>query len=809
MLRKSPGFFLAATAALTIGVGANTAVFSVVNAVLLKPLSFADPDRLVMLLNVSREGSTPVNLSTKFSAWQDHATSLQDLAVYRAAAASMTAGRESEHVATVQVGGEFFRVLAAPMALGRAFTAADARNATNQPAVLTYGFWQRRFGGNRDLIGRAISLDGRSYVVVGVLGSSVDLDDMPYLPSGRSRDVIVPLELSVAEPIRYLVGVARLNTGTTIAVANEDGARVADVFRREYPNEMGAAETFRVQVLRDVIVGSVRPSLLILFAAVGLVLLVACANVANLLLARASVRTRELAVRAALGASRARLVHQLLVESVLLAACGTVLGSIAGVVAIRVLLMIGARDLPRIGTDAAGVAVDWRVLTFAGAMCLLTAVVCGLTPALRACGAHLNHMLGQDQARAGGGPRDSRFRAALVVAEIALALVLVVGAGLLIRSFAALRAVNPGFEPQSVLVVPMAVSGSPLLTPAGLTQLIRNGVERLKATPGVTAAATACCVPMVGSYQLSAIVVGRPLTGRAHGLFAWTDVSPGYFETLKIPVIRGRTLRDDDDASAPGVVVINQAMARQLWPDGDPLSDRVILGTGFGPGVETTARQIVGIVGDVRNGSLERAPAPMMYVPTAQVSDRLIALHARAPLLWIVRGGVDPYSLAPAIQDALRGAGGVPVARTTMRAMDEWIADSTARADFRTLLMTVFAAAALLLAALGAYGVMAYAVQQRLREIGIRIALGAAPGRVRAMVLIEGMRTALLGIAIGTVFAFALTRTLAGFLFGVTSHDPLTFAAVPLLLSAVALVAIWQPARRATRVDPIAVLRHE
>jgi putative ABC transport system permease protein len=807
-LRKAPAFSLAATAALTIGIGANTAVFSVVNAVLLKPLTFREPDRLVMLLSTSPQGPSELS-STKFEALQEYARHLQELAVYRAAAATMRASADPEQVATLQVRGAFFDLLGARVAHGRPLTPADDDRAAHV-VVLSHGFWQRRFGGDPGIVGRGITLDDQAYSIVGVLGAEVVLDELPYLPAGVGREIILPIPRAGRQPVPYLLGMARLRPGATLAMANDDGRRAADAFARMFPNETSAGETFHVEPLRDTVVGAVRLSLLVLLAAVGLVLLIACANVANLLLVRASIRSRELAVRAALGASRSRLVRQVLAESLLLAILGSACGLLAGVITIRELLAVGRRYLPRIGAHAAGVDLDWRLLSFTGLMCITTAMVFGLLPALRAGRVKFSDALGRGSLRSGTSARERHVRSLLVVAEVALAMPLVIGATLLIRSFVALRAVDPGFEPRSVLLVPMPVNTPALLQSSRLAELSRRGIEQLEALPSVVAAGTACCLPMIGSYQLSATVVGRPLTGPSHGLFGWTDVSPGYFETLKIPVIRGRALRDTDNARAAGVVAINQTMARQLWPDGDPLNDRLVIGSGFGPAEEAIARQIVGIVGDVRGGALERAPTPMMYVPTAQVPDRLTALHARAPLVWIVRTSVEPHSLNAAVQKTLlQASDGIPAARLGVRSMEDWLAESTARGDFRTLLMTVFAVAALLLAALGIYGVMAHSVQQRTREIGIRMALGAESRDVRTMVVVQGMGTTLVGVVIGMASAFWLTRVLAGFLFGVTPHDPATFVAVPFLLSAVAVLAVWLPARRATRIDPLTALRSE
>jgi putative ABC transport system permease protein len=390
-----------------------------------------------------------------------------------------------------------------------------------------------------------------------------------------------------------------------------------------------------------------------------------------------------------------------------------------------------------------------------------------------------------------------------------LALVLLVGAALLIRTFVALRTVDPGFDSHQVLTMRMSLTGTRFAKTAAVTQVIRNGVERLSALPGVDFAGAACCVPLQGGLGGPFIIVGRPLDGPYHGGAAWYPVSPGYFSAFKIPSIRGRAFTDRDDGGAPGVVIINQSMARRYWSKGDPLTDRLIINQGMGPQFEEPARQIVGIVGDVRDGALNRDPQPTMYIPWAQLPDALNAnIVEITPVAWIVRTRVEPHSMAGAIENELRQAsGGLPVAR--VRTMDEIIVQSTARSDFNMLLLTVFAGSALLLAAIGIYGLIAYSVQQRTREIGIRLALGADGPRVRNMVIGQGMRLALVGVAIGVASALGLARILASFLFGVTARDPMVFVYVPLILSVIALVAVWLPARRAARVDPAVALRYE
>jgi predicted permease len=566
-----------------------------------------------------------------------------------------------------------------------------------------------------------------------------------------------------------------------------------------------------VQPLEDTIVSDVRSSLLILVGAVSFVLLIACANIANLLLARATGRKREIAIRAALGAGRVRIIRQLLTESLTLAVAGGAVGLVLGIIGVRALLAVNPGNIPRIGEHGAAVTVDWRVLAFTLAASLLSGILFGLIPALDASRADLSATLKESSGRSGTGLRQNKARSVLVISEMALALVLLIGAALLVRTFVALRSVNPGFSSHNVLTMQMSLTGPRFEKTAGVAQLIRDGTQRLDAVPGVAAAGVTCCLPLEGGYGLPFNIVGRPTSnGPYTGGAGWRTISPGYFDVFQIPVLRGRDFNDRDVAGAAPVAIINEAMARKFWDKGrDPLRDQIIIGKGVGPEFDEPPRQIIGVVGDVRDGGLNRDPQPVMFIPFAQVKDGITALNARIrPITWIVRTHMTPATLSAVIQNELRQASvGLPVA--TVRTMDEVVLRSTARQDFNMLLLTIFGCSALLLAAIGIYGLMAYSVEQRTQEIGIRIALGAESGRVRNMVVGQGMRLALIGVALGLVAAFGLTRLLATFLFGVKPSDPVVFVTVPVLLSAVALIATWLPARRATKIDPVDALRYE
>jgi len=569
-------------------------------------------------------------------------------------------------------------------------------------------------------------------------------------------------------------------------------------------------ESYGVQPLRDAIVSGARTSLYVLLGAVGFVLLIACANVANLLLVRATGRKREFAIRSAMGAGRARIIRQLLTESVLLAFAGGVLGLILGYVGVRGLLALNPGDIPRIGEHGAAVGLDWRVLVFTLGISLFTGILFGLFPAIGAARPDLNSTLKESSNRSGTGFRQSKGRSLLVISEVSLALVLLIGAALLIRTYIALRDVNPGFDAHHVLTMEMSLTGAKYQKTAGVAQLIRDARERLNAIPGVEASASSCCIPLQGGFGLPFNIVGRP-TGKSPytGGAGWMSASPGYFSVFKIPLLQGRDFSTQDTTGAAGVVIINQTMAKQYWPKGSPIGQQIVIGKGVGPEFEEPARQIIGVVGDIRDGGLNRDPRPLMIVPEAQVPDGMTALNARiGPIAWLVRTHGDPHQYTAAITEQLRQAsGGFPVAH--VRTMDEVVVRSTARQDFNMLLLTIFGACALILAAIGIYGLMAYSVQQRTQEMGIRMALGADRSKIRNLVVRQGMLLAIAGVLIGTGAAFGLTHFIASFLYGVKAWDPLVFVSVPIILALVAFAATWIPAQRASRLDPMEALRIE
>ena len=564
---------------------------------------------------------------------------------------------------------------------------------------------------------------------------------------------------------------------------------------------------FVAEPLRDALVREIRPSLLVLLGAVTLVLLIACANAANLLLARSTRRKREIAIRSAIGAGRGRIARQLLIESIVLSLSGGAFGLALGAAGIRALLAINPGNIPRIGPHAVAVTADARVVMFTFGAALLTGVLFGLIPGLQASRIDLVAALNENTGRSGAEFRRNKARSLLTMAEMSLALVLLIGSGLLIRTFLAMRAVDPGFDPHNVLNLQMSLAGPKYQTTANLANLVQLSLERLRAIPGVEAAGAACCLPLGPVPNAPFTIVGQPLTGPYTARGNLPSVSPGYFELFRIPLLQGRGFTDRDNTSAPPVVVINEAMARRFWPKGDALGARISLSSAND--LEPKPRQIVGIVGEVHERT-ERPgdpPPSNIYVPISQVVDGLTAYMVRLPYNWAVRTRREPHVEAPTIKGELQRAAGFPV--VNIRSMDEIISGSTARQDFSLALMTIFGSSALLLAAIGIYGLMAYSVEQRTQEVGIRMALGAAAGTVRSMIVLQGMRLALAGVAIGVPVALGLTRLLTGFLYGVKPVDPLVFASAPLFLCLMALAAVWIRARRASRIDPAAALRRE
>ena len=805
MLRRSPGFATTAIAALALGIGANTAIFTVINTVLLQPLSYPDPDRLVQLELSSAQGTGNITSIPKFNIWKEQTQVFQDVSAYDQGGPgiNLTGGDRPEQLKGIHVSSSFFRLFGARVLAGRTFSSEEDRPGGPPVVVVSGGLWQRRFGGDRSLVGKSIDLGGEPFIVIGILDQKFSSDPLAEIYLALKADP------TSTDQAHFLRAAARLKPGVSLEQGKTALKLAADEFKRKFPNSMGPQDSFTAERLRDTIVGDVRRSLVVLFGAVSFVLLIACANVANLLLARATIRRREIAIRSAIGAGRGRLIRQLLTESVLLSITGGVLGLGPGYLGVRALLQINPGNIPRVGEFGEQVSLDWRVLLFTLVVSILTGIVFGLVPAFSASRSDLNLTLKESGLRSGSGVRQNKARAILVVTEVALALVLLVGAALLIRTFSALRSVNPGFDIHNILAMEMSLAGSRFDKTAGVEQLVRETQRRVGSLPGIVAVAETCCLPLQGGLGLPFVIEGRPLTqGNAEG-GAWKPVSPRYFDVFKIPLVRGRMFTDRDDQGAAGVVLISEGLAKQFWPNSDPVGQRITIGKGVGPEFEEPPREIIGIVGDTREQGLDNKPNPSMYVPVAQLKDGVTKLNnGFIPASWVIRTSVEPFSLSKEIQEELRAAsGGLPVAH--IRSMEQIRGESTAGADFNLTLLVIFAGVALLLAAIGIYGLMAYSVQQRTQEIGIRMALGATAHDVRGMLVKQGMAMALAGVLIGVGAALGLTRLMASLLYGVTPRDPLAMISVALLLVGVAFAATYIPARRASRVEAVVSLRYE
>jgi putative ABC transport system permease protein len=807
-LLKSPGFSLVAILTLALGIGANTAIFSVVNAVLLQPLSYPDPDRIVSLQWSTEEGNNNITSITKFNAYRDQTQAFEAVTAYdfRGPGINLIAGDRPEQLKGIRVSADYFRVFGAPIALGRAFTPEEDRPQGPNLAVISSSLWHSRFGGDPSVIGRTLNLGGDAYTVIGVLGADFHNDP----PS----DILMPLkpDPNSVDQGHYLRSAARMKPGVTLAQAKAAMNAAADEFRHKFPNspELGPKDGFTAIPFRDSVIGDVRFGLLLLFGAVGFVLLIACANVANLLLARATIRKREIAIRSALGAGRARIVWQLLTESVMLSIAGGVLGLILGWLGVRALLSINPGDIPRIGEHGAAVGIDWRVLLFTLLASIVTGILFGLVPAFASSRADLSVTLRESGSRTGTGVRHNKMRSILVIVEMALALILLVGAALLIRTFGNLRGVDPGFSAKNVLAMNMSLAGQRFETTANVELLARDGRQRLASIPGVEAATLACCMPLEGGFGLPFNIVGQePKEGPYTGGAGWLFASPGYFDVFKIPVLKGRVIDDRDAHGAAGVVVINRTLEKKYFPNGDAVGSSLLVGKGVGPEFAEPAREVIGVVADVRQGALSEEPQPMMYVPIGQINDGVSKLTNNITAMqWVVRTKVPPFTLSQDIQRELRDAsGGLPVAH--IRSMEQVVGESTARNDFYMTLLTIFAGVALALAAIGVYGLMAYTVQQRTPEIGLRMALGASPTQVRKMVVGQGMLLALIGVVIGVAASLGLARLMSSLLFGVKPYDPTAIVVVAVVLSAVVFLATYLPARRASKVDPMIALRYE
>ena len=794
-LRRSPGFTTVAVLCLALGTGANAAIFSVVNTVLLRPLPYPQPERLVRLYETMRDqagwqGSVSF---ANFLDWRAEAKSFDALAAYSTGSRNLQGVEVPERVVTLAATSNLLDLTGARPIAGRAFTESDDDPGAARVALLNEDLWRRRFGGDQGIIGRTINLNGTLHTVVGVVPATFD-----FPAGGDVTAVIVPLvppaNVEGTRGSRALAVLGRLRAGVTPDEATREMMQIALRLEEQYPGPM-ANRGVDVVSLREVTVGRHRQTLLVLLGAVALVLLIACANVANLLLARSAARRNEVAVRLALGAGRGLLIRQFLVESALLSVVGTAIGALiawGALVGMRALL-VGAIPLTTTLT------LDLRVLAFLAAIAAITGLVVGLVPAVQISGTHLRENLTDAASRTTSTGTQQRFRSALVVGELALSLVLLIGAGLLMRGFYLLQRTEPGLVAENVLTAHVAIPSGTYTPDQVAPRLLAPILERVRAIPGVRSAGAVSMLPIQDAWtNFSYAVVGEPAPEPGKGPLAELRVaSPGFFESLGIPLKRGRTFEERDGLSGETVIVVNEALANAHFAGRDPIGQQL---TGMG----NTPMRIIGVVGDVRQAGLHLAPLREVYFPyqAPQVLGWLSSMSL------VIRTAVEPQSLAPAVSAAVRAVDrDQPVYRVLT--MEQIISESLSGRRLSLWLLGVFAGIALILSAAGLYGVISYLVTQRTREIGIRIALGAKSRDVVRLMMGRGAVLIAIGLVLGLVGALAFTRWLESMLYGVGTRDPLTFATIPLVLVTVALLATYLPARRASRLDPMIALRAE
>ena len=791
MLVKNPGFTLVSVFALALGIGANAAIFSVVNGVLLRPLPYKEPDRLMMIRETKLPTFPEFSVAPgNFLEWKKQNTVFERLVAFRGSSLILVGTGDPERLRGLNVSEGFFAMLGAQPQLGRDFLLEEDQPGHNQVVILSHGLWQRRFGGEAGILNQSIMLNGQSYTVIGVMPAS-------FRFGGRDNEFFMPMAFTEQQAQNYgghsLAAIGQLKPGVKVEQARAEMSAIAARLAAQYPVDLGWS--VKLMPLLEYSVRSIKPALIVLLVAVGFVLLIACANVANLLLARAAGRQKEIATRTALGASRWRIIRQLLTESVLLSLLGGVVGLLLAKWGMDLLLTLAPQGLPRLDN----VSLDGRVIVFTAAVTLLTGVIFGLVPAWQSSKPNLNETMKDAGRGSSEGGRRQLMRSTLVVLEVASALVLLVGAGLMIKSFWRLQQVDPGFNPDKALTVSVALPKTKYPEESQQVAFFQQLIERAGALPGVQAAGAGHVIPLSDNdFVLAFEIDGRPpLPPGASQSTNYYSVSAGYFKAMGIPLRRGRLFTERDTKDSPRVALINETMATKMFPYEDPIGKRITFDNrDKNPGWF----EIVGIVGDVKQYGLDEATTMQTYEPYTQQTFSYMTL--------VVRTTGDPANLSTAIRSEIlkldkdQPAGNV-------KTLSEFFSTSIAQQRFSMVLLGVFAAVALVLAAVGIYGVLSYAVTQRTHEIGIRMALGAGRRDVLRLVVGQGMLLTMIGVAGGVIAALALTRLMASLLFGVTATDAVTFASVASVLVAVALLACYVPARRATKVDPLVALRYE
>ncbi len=798
MLLKNPGFTIVALIALALGIGANTAIFSVVNSILLRPLPYKEPEKLVLI----NHNYPKINLKASVSAYgyshyRDNAKSFENVAALTGGNFNLTDGGEPERLAGGVITANLFQTLGAEVAAGRLFLPEENQLGRNKVAILSNALWERRFGSDLNIVNKTINLNSETYTVVGILPPDFQFGR----EIGRAIDIWTPIAFTQQQlspnslTNENLFVVARLKPNVSIQQAQAEMDTIAANLRQQYmPGADNSNWGLLLQHFRELVVSDIRLALWILLGAVGLVLLIACANVANLLLARAAERQKEMAIRAALGAGRWRVIRQLLTESVLLSVVGGLAGLLLAMWGIGALVKLNQDRIPR----AHEIGIDWWVLGFTLLVSLLTGILFGLVPALQISKTDLHETL-KEGGRSGSAGSRGVLRSVLVVSEMALALMLLVGAGLLIRSFRQLQHVNPGFTPQNTLSMNLALPLTKYSEPQKRDAFYKDALREIRRLPGVVSAGAVSILPLSGNNSSGSFnIEGRsvpPGQSMPHG-DRWSATTD-YFSTMKIPLIRGRYFDDRDTAESMPVAILDETMVRKYWPNEDPLGKRISYEGGQS---NPKWREVVGIVGHVKHRGLEGESRVQYYIPHSQM--------ANSNMYLVIRANNDAASLTGAVRSTIgRLDKDLPLYRVS--AMEQLVSDSMAQRRFAMLLLGIFALVALAIAAVGLYGVMSYSTTRRSHEIGLRMALGAQANDVLKLILRQGMTLVLIGVALGVAGAFALTRFMANLLFGVKATDPITFAAIAALLTLIALLACFLPARRATKVDPMVALRYE
>ena len=805
MLLKNPGVSLVAILTLAVGIGANAAIFSVVNTVLLRPLPYKDPGRLVAIWeNQPSQGQTRVSPANFFD-WKKQSTSFEDMSAYGGSAMTLTGVGEPEQLSGTRVSSGYFDVVGIRPMLGRAFLADEYEVGKGQVVILGHGLWRRRFGSDENIVNKSVTLDGQPYTVVGVMPPGlypVRPTTSGHLAFGEEQQHFwIPMSFAAqwaAVRTAHVLGVVgRLKQGVTLEQARSEMNTIGARLAQQYPANLG--EGILLNPFMNEMVGDVRPALLILFLAVGLVLLIACANIAGLRLAQHSARSKEIAIRAALGAPRRRLITQFFVEGLLLSLIGAVVGLAVAVIAMKTLISFVPQDIPRL----ADVGLDWRVLGFTLLLSVGSCVLFGLIPAWHASQPDLHAALEQAGRSSGPGSYRLRFRQSLVVFQVSIAVMLVIGAGLLIRSFWLLQRVDPGFQPQRVLSVGITLPFSKYTDPVRINQFFNGIQDRIAGVPAVQSAAIGYDHPLQTNWTESFEIEGHVIPSDQRAPVAnFNPVSPDYFKTVGVQLVEGRHFTADDNHDHPGVAIVNEAFVHKYLTADKVIGTRIK--TQQAPRIWKDNRfawfEIVGVVRDVKSGGLKEAAEPTYYLPAAQVPLQDMVL--------LVRTVGEPTTLVSTIQRAVWAIDpDQPIA--DVKTLEQVLSDSVAQPRFNMFLMGMFGVLALLLAVIGIYALLSYAVTQRKQELGIRMALGANRGDVLKLVLRQGMTLALLGEVVGLIGAVALTRVMRGLLFGIGPLDVTTFASVVIGSTFVAVVACYIPARRATKVDPLVALRYE